>query len=97
MHGLQQAAKPSIEKRSRRPHVAETPEQAEAAARLVRVEYEDLPVLADPLEALKPGAPQLYADVDREKCLKHGVALADVFATLQADRKSTRLNSSHRT
>lgn len=40
---------------------AETPEQAAAAAALVRVEYEDLPVVDGPLAALADGAPQLHA------------------------------------
>ncbi|MGQ9700082.1 MAG: xanthine dehydrogenase family protein molybdopterin-binding subunit [Candidatus Bipolaricaulaceae bacterium] len=38
---------------------AETREDAEEAARLARIEYEDLPAVFDPLEALKPGAPQV--------------------------------------
>lgn len=38
---------------------AETPEDAEEAARLAHIEYEDLPAVFDPLEALKPGAPQV--------------------------------------
>ena len=42
--------------------VAETPEQAAAAAALVVVRYEDLPVLADPDQALLPGAPVLHAE-----------------------------------
>ena len=42
--------------------VAETREQAEAASREVIVEYEDLPVLASPEEALRPGAPVLHAE-----------------------------------
>ncbi|MCC9077290.1 xanthine dehydrogenase family protein molybdopterin-binding subunit [Litorilinea aerophila] len=40
--------------------VAETPAQAAAAARLVQVDYEPLPVVTDPLEAMKPGAPILH-------------------------------------
>ena len=42
--------------------VAETPEQAAAAAALVAVQYQDLPVLADPDQALRPGAPILHAE-----------------------------------
>ncbi len=38
---------------------AETPEAAEAAAGLARVTYEDLPAVFDPLEAVKPSAPQV--------------------------------------
>lgn len=39
---------------------AETPEQAENALKLVRVEYEPLPAVFDPREALKPGAPKVH-------------------------------------
>ncbi len=42
---------------------AETEELAEKAARAVRVEYEPLPVILDPMEAMKPDAPQLYQTV----------------------------------
>ena len=38
---------------------AETPEIAEEAARLIRVEYEPLPGVYDPVEAMKPGAYQV--------------------------------------
>ena len=38
---------------------AETEEAAEEAARLVAVDYEDLPGVFDPEEAMRPGAPQL--------------------------------------
>jgi CO/xanthine dehydrogenase Mo-binding subunit len=40
--------------------VAETEEAAARARDLVRVEYEDLPAVTDPLEALEPHAPQLH-------------------------------------
>src|SRR5215468_8078426 len=39
---------------------AETPEIAEAAADLVAIDYEDLPGVFDPLEALRPGAPHVH-------------------------------------
>lgn len=39
---------------------AETPEVAEQALRLIEVEYEELPVLLDIEEAMKPGAPILH-------------------------------------
>ncbi|MDQ3809698.1 MAG: xanthine dehydrogenase family protein molybdopterin-binding subunit [Chloroflexota bacterium] len=44
---------------------AETREAAEAAARLVEVEYEDLPAIFSPEEALADGATVLHPDVDR--------------------------------
>jgi xanthine dehydrogenase molybdenum-binding subunit len=42
---------------------AETEELAEKAARSVKVEYEPLPVLINPIEAMKPGAEPLYDTV----------------------------------
>ena len=41
--------------------VAETERTAARARDLIRVEYQDLPVVTDPFEALKPGAPQLHS------------------------------------
>jgi len=43
--------------------VAETLEAAERASELVDVEYEQLPVVLDPLEALKPDAPLLHENM----------------------------------
>lgn len=40
--------------------VAETEAIAEKAMKLIEIEYEPLPAVFDPLEALKPGAPQIY-------------------------------------
>lgn len=45
--------------------IADTPERAEDAALNVLVDYEPLPVVADPLKATEPGAPQLFADRPR--------------------------------
>jgi CO/xanthine dehydrogenase Mo-binding subunit len=42
--------------------VAETETIATTARDLVRVEYQDLPVLADPFEALRPDAPHLHPE-----------------------------------
>jgi CO/xanthine dehydrogenase Mo-binding subunit len=42
---------------------AETPEAAEEALSLIEVEYEALPAVFDPLEALQPHAPLLHDDV----------------------------------
>ncbi len=41
---------------------AETREQALAAVKAVQVDYELLPVLASPTEAMAPGAPQIHPD-----------------------------------
>ncbi len=43
---------------------AETPEAAEVAARLVEVEYEELPAVLDPVAALAPDAPVIHPDRD---------------------------------
>ncbi len=40
--------------------IAETERAARRARDLIRVEYEDLPVLTDPREAMKPGAPVIH-------------------------------------
>ena len=40
--------------------IAETERAAEAARRLVQVEYEPLPVVTDPWEAMKPDAPRVH-------------------------------------
>ncbi|MBI5301108.1 MAG: molybdopterin-dependent oxidoreductase [Chloroflexi bacterium] len=40
--------------------VAETERQAEHARDLIEVEYEDLPALTDPHQAMKPGSPQVH-------------------------------------
>lgn len=49
--------------------VAETAEQASAGAAAVRVEYEELPVVADPRAALEAEAPRVHAD--RSNVLLH--------------------------
>lgn len=41
---------------------ADTPEIAEAAVRAIKVEYELLPFVLDPYEAMKPGSPPLHPD-----------------------------------
>jgi xanthine dehydrogenase molybdenum-binding subunit len=43
------------------------PFTAEEAARLVEVEYEELPVVEDVLEAMKPGAPLVHEDLCTEE------------------------------
>jgi CO/xanthine dehydrogenase Mo-binding subunit len=46
--------------------VAESEKQAARALGLVVVEYEDLPAVTDPREAMQPGAPQLHASREKE-------------------------------
>lgn len=43
---------------------AETPEIAEEALRLIEVEYEVLPAVLDPRDAMKPGAPVIHDEPD---------------------------------
>ncbi len=43
---------------------AETPEAAEEAARLIEIEYEELPAVFDTASALAPDAPVLHPDAD---------------------------------
>jgi putative selenate reductase molybdopterin-binding subunit len=45
---------------------AETPELAQRALRLIKVEYEVLPHVLDPEEAMKPGAPVIHDEPDTE-------------------------------
>ncbi|MDP1545491.1 MAG: xanthine dehydrogenase family protein molybdopterin-binding subunit [Anaerolineales bacterium] len=42
--------------------VAESEVQADAALKLIEVDYEDLPPLTDPITAMQPGAPILHPD-----------------------------------
>ena len=42
------------------------------------------PELANVNSTFRAGVPQIYADVERDKVLKQGVAVADVYQTLQA-------------
>jgi carbon-monoxide dehydrogenase large subunit len=48
--------------------VAETQEQAEEAAGMVDVDYDVLPAVVGVVEALQPGAPQIYDDVPNNLC-----------------------------
>ena len=44
--------------------IADTPHEAEDAAGLIRVEYEPLPVVGSPREALAPGAPLIHEEME---------------------------------
>src|SRR5207244_2198047 len=54
------------------------------------------PELAGVSSQFSAGAPQIYADVDRDKVLKQGVAVADVYQTLQAYLGGLYLNQFNR-
>ncbi len=74
--------------------VAETPEQAEAAAALVRLECDPLPAVFDPQEALQPGAPVLHPNpfrfpygersLDSNLLLEYHIVKGDAAAALAA-------------
>ena len=50
--------------------VAESESAASEAIRLIRVDYEDLPVLSDPVEAMRPDAPLLHPDLGSTQRLR---------------------------
>jgi CO/xanthine dehydrogenase Mo-binding subunit len=59
--------------------VAETEPAAQAAARLIEVEYEDLPVLTDPLEAMKSDAPLVHPERgDTNICVRYKIRKGDI-------------------
>ncbi|MBI2758142.1 MAG: molybdopterin-dependent oxidoreductase [Chloroflexi bacterium] len=59
--------------------VARSESAAEAAARLIQVDYEDLPILSDPVEAMKSGAPILHPDRgDTNICVHYKIRKGDV-------------------
>jgi CO/xanthine dehydrogenase Mo-binding subunit len=62
--------------------VAETAEQATRAAGLVNIEYEDLPVLANPLEAMQPGAALVHEDKPANICHQVRLRRGDADAAL---------------
>nr|MBC7243797.1 xanthine dehydrogenase family protein molybdopterin-binding subunit [Chloroflexota bacterium] len=51
--------------------IAETEEIAEQARWLVKVDYEPLPVVTDPREAMKPGAPLVHDERGNTNILQH--------------------------
>ena len=54
------------------------------------------PELAGVMSQFSADVPQIYADVDRDKVLKQGVAVADVYQTLQAYLGGLYLNQFNR-
>jgi CO/xanthine dehydrogenase Mo-binding subunit len=67
--------------------VAETEAAAAAAVKLIEVDYEDLPAVFDPIEGMKPGAPQLHPERgDSNVCVHYKIRKGDVDkAFAQAD------------
>ncbi|HOW35662.1 MAG TPA: multidrug efflux RND transporter permease subunit [Candidatus Omnitrophota bacterium] len=50
------------------------------------------PEIASVMTTLLPAVPQVFIDIDQDKCLKQGVDLADVYGTLQAYMGSSFVN-----
>ncbi len=69
--------------------VAETLDQAREAAEQVRVDYVEEPAVVDPAEALRPGAPQVFADVAGNLC--YDWSLGDLAAVDAAFAKAARV------
>jgi len=70
--------------------VAVTEAIAEDAARLVEVEYEELPAAFDPLEAVKPDAPLLHPDLDTYEVVpfifpQAGTNISNIFRVRKGD------------
>jgi CO/xanthine dehydrogenase Mo-binding subunit len=58
-------------------HAAEP--EAAAAIKLIQVEYEDLPVLTDPIEAMKPDAPRVHEEIGESNiCVHYKIRKGDV-------------------
>lgn len=61
--------------------VAETEEAASEARALIGVEYEDLPAVFDPEEAMQPGAPLLHPQLgDSNVCVHYKIRKGDIQA-----------------
>jgi len=64
--------------------VAETEVQARAALKLIRVEWENLPLLLDPEEAMQPGAPQLHPHCADNVAYSYRIRKGDLDAGFRA-------------
>ena len=59
--------------------VARTEAQAAAAVKLIEVEYEDLPIVSDAVEAMKPDAPRVHAEIgDSNICVHYKIRKGSV-------------------
>jgi CO/xanthine dehydrogenase Mo-binding subunit len=59
--------------------VAESEAQAAAAVKLIEVGYEDLPVVSDPLEAMKPDSPRVHQEIgDSNICVHYKIRKGSV-------------------
>jgi len=59
--------------------VARTEAEAAAAVKLIKVEYEDLPVVTDPVEAMKPDSPRVHEHIgDSNICVHYKIRKGNV-------------------
>ena len=59
--------------------VADTEAEAASAVNLIEVEYEDLPLVVDPVEAMRPGAPRVHEQIgDSNICVHYKIRKGDV-------------------
>ena len=59
--------------------VARTEAEATAAVKLIRVDYEDLPVVSDAVEALKPESPRVHEEIgDSNICVHYKIRKGNV-------------------
>jgi CO/xanthine dehydrogenase Mo-binding subunit len=59
--------------------VARSEIEAAAAIKLIQVEYEDLPVVTDPIKAMKPDAPRIHEEIgDSNICVHYKIRKGDV-------------------
>ncbi|MEE8443369.1 MAG: xanthine dehydrogenase family protein molybdopterin-binding subunit [Dehalococcoidia bacterium] len=65
---------------------ATTPELADQAIGLIEVEYEELPMLEDVLEAMKPDAPILHADLRTDSLAGRGTTPTNVALHVELER-----------
>jgi CO/xanthine dehydrogenase Mo-binding subunit len=64
--------------------VASTEAEAAAAVKLIRVEYEDLPVVSDPIAAMKPDAPRVHEHIgDSNICVHYKIRKGDIAAAFK--------------
>jgi CO/xanthine dehydrogenase Mo-binding subunit len=64
--------------------VARSEAEAAAAVKLIGVEYEDLPVVSDPVDAMKPDAPRIHEHIGNSNiCVHYKIRKGDVAAAFQ--------------
>ena len=64
--------------------LADSESVAEVASRLIRIDYQDLPILTDPLQAMQPDAPLLHPTHGSNILCRQVISLGDVYAALRS-------------